>query len=113
VPGSATLAAVADTPSEGGARELLGLTGLVGQPLRRVLVRRRESPVTTSAWRLDVTCDQGEGGIVRVEGAGDQLFHRGDGVFLGWSQEHLAQLYDELTRPAPGGEPDLELLQLG
>lgn len=99
------------TESEGGRRDAFGLTGLVGQPLRRVLVRRRESQVTTSAWRLDVTCDQGEGGIVRVEA--DPVLHRGDGVFLGWTQEQLAQVYDELTRPAPGGEPDLELLQLG
>ena len=72
------------TESGGRGRDAFGLTGLVGQPLRRVLVRRRESQVTTSAWRLDVTCNQGEGGIVRVEA--DQVFHRGDGVFLGWTQ---------------------------
>ncbi len=97
------------------SNDAFGLTGIVARPLERVLVRRRESSVTTAAWRLDLTCDQGAGGIVRIEAAtdsGEQGIYRGDGVFLGWSQERLAEVYDTLTRPTGGGS-DFELLQLG
>lgn len=93
-------------------KDLLGLTGIVTRPLERVLVRRRESQVTTSAWRLDVTCDQGAGGIVRIQPTPDELYFRGEGLFLGWTQERLAELYESLTAPTDSG-PDLELLQLG
>jgi hypothetical protein len=93
-------------------KDLLGLTGIVTRPLERVLVRRRESQVTTSAWRLDVTCDQGSGGIVRIQPSPDELYFRGEGLFLGWQQEKLAELYETLTAPTDDG-PDLELLQLG
>ncbi len=95
------------------ASDALGLTQIVTRPLERVPVRHRESRVTTSAWRLELRCDQGAGAIVRVEVSADEIYHRGEGLFLGWSQEHLAELYDALTRPTEGGGPDLELQQLG
>ncbi len=97
------------------SNDAFGLTAIEVRPVDRVLVRRRESQVTTSAWRLEVTCDQGAGGIVRVEVAtetGEQSVYRGDGVFLGWSQERLAEAYDSLSRPTDTG-PTFELLQLG
>ena len=94
-------------------KQILGLTRLETTPLERVLVRRRESQVTTAAWRLELTCDQGTGSIVRIEATTAQLYYRGDGILLGWSQEHLAELYAELTRPDGDGGPDFELMQLG
>lgn len=110
----------AETGAEAGAEtgaetsnDAFGLTAIEARPIERVLVRRRESSVTTSAWRLDVTCDQGAGGIVRVEVATGQPVYRGDGVFLGWTQERLAEAYETLSRPTGGGESTFELLQLG
>jgi hypothetical protein len=102
---------VSDATEQSGL-EALGLTQIEAQPLERVPIRQRESSVTTSAWRLQLRCDQGEGGIVRVEVSAGQLFYRGDGLFLGWSQEHLGQVYDTLTRPTGGGS-ELEFMQLG
>src|SRR5688500_15303898 len=101
--------------SDGTSNDAFGLTAIEVRPVERVLVRRRESQVTTSAWRLEVTCDQGAGGIVRVGVAtatGEQPVYRGDGVFLGWSQERLAEAYDSLSRPTDTG-PSFDLLQLG
>jgi hypothetical protein len=111
-----------ETGTEAGAEtsaatgnDAFGLTAIEAGPVQRVLVRRRESSVTTAAWRLEVTCDQGAGGIVRVDiatGAGEQPVYRGDGVFLGWSQERLAGAYDALSRPTDDGS-SFELIQLG
>lgn len=100
-----------ESESESG-RDAFGLTQIVAMPLERVPVRRRESQVTTSAWRLAVTCDQGAGSIVRVEVSADEIYHRGDGIFLGWMQAQLEEVYRTLTAPTDSG-PDLELMQLG
>jgi hypothetical protein len=102
---------VSDATEQNGL-EALGLTQIEAQPLGRVPIRQRESSVTTSAWRLQLRCDQGEGGIVRLEVSGQALY-RGDGLFLGWSQEHLGQVYETLTRPTGGGDSELEFMQLG
>ena len=91
----------------------LGLTEVAARPGERVPVRRRESQVTTAAWRLEVTCAEGAGAIVLVDGSGAERFYRGDGLFLGWTQARLAHVYQTLTRPTDGGGPDLELQQLG
>lgn len=99
--------------SETSSSDAFGLTNIETRPLERVLICQRESPVTTSAWRLELTCDQGTGGIVRLETAAGQTVYRGDGLFLGWSQERLAEVYDTLTRPTGGGGSDIELMQLG
>jgi len=101
-----------DTASETG-KDAFGLTRIETRDLERVLVRLRESQVTTAAWRLDLTSDQGAGGVVRVEVSAGQTVYRGDGVLLGWSQEQLAELYETLTRPADGGGSSFELMQLG
>ena len=100
--------------SETTSQDAFGLTAIAAGPLERVLVRQRENAVTTAAWRLDLTCDQGTGGIVRIETAAGDTFFRGDGLLLGWSQERLSEIYETLSRPTGGGDgSDLEFMQLG
>jgi hypothetical protein len=97
-----------------GSRDVLGLTAVVVKPLTRVPIRRRESPITISAWRVDVTCDQGAGGIVPIDLTPRETVYRGDGLFLGWPQDRLAEAHRAFTAPsgaAPDREPDL--MQLG
>ena len=90
---------------------MTSLTHPVAKPLERVPVRLRGSGVTLAGWRLEVACDQGAGAIVLVELSPQESCYRGDGVFLGFSQERLAELYRSLTAGAADGH--LELLQLG
>lgn len=96
--------------SETAGIEALGLTDIAARPLERIPIRRRESQVTTAAWRLELTCQQGTGSIVRVDG--DAVHYRGDGILLGWPQDQLAELYQTLTRPTDNG-PKQEFQQLG
>jgi hypothetical protein len=90
----------------------LGLTQVVAKPLERVPVRQRESSLTTSAWRLEIACDQGRGGIALIELTAQHSFFRGDGIFLGWSQERLGEAYRMLTELG-ADDSHFELLQLG
>ena len=92
-------------------KEAYGLTGLVAGPLARVPVRRRDSDYTLSAWRMEVTCDQGAGTIALVEISPAESRYRGDGVFLGWPQDRLAEVYRDLTSGDTG--PGFEMMQLG
>lgn len=92
--------------------ELHGLTRLRAGALERVPVRRRESAITTAAWRLAVEADQGTGTITRVEGAPGELHWRGDGMLLGWPADRLAELYALLTRPV-GDDTGIDFQQLG
>lgn len=78
--------------------------------LERVAVRTRESGVTHAGWRMDVDSDGGSGMITVIE-AGAERYYRGNGIFLGWSQEQLAAAYKELNTPPD--EPQFELQQLG
>jgi len=94
-------------------KQAYGLTGLGAGPLARVPVRRRDSDYTLSAWRLEVTCDQGSGAIVLVEISPAESRYRGDGVFLGWPQDRLAEVYRDLTQPSGDPGPSFELMQLG
>ena len=89
---------------------IAGLTGPTVRPLERVAIRLRESSVTLSAWRMAVSGPEGEGTLVRVETPGGTLF-RGEGWFLGWSQESMSGAWAELLPPSPG--ETLELPQLG
>jgi hypothetical protein len=67
--------------------------------LERIAIRTRESRVTLAGWRLATSTTGGPGSITRIEGAGGPCF-RGDGVFLGWSQERLAAEYQRhLPKP--------------
>ena len=98
------------TESIDAAKNLPGLTNAVARSLVRTPIRSRESSVTLAAWRMEITCDQGHGSIVLIESAGGPIF-RGDGHFLGWSQEDLSAAYAALLAP-PDGPPE-EILQLG
>lgn len=100
------------TQTEAG-KDALGLTEISVRPLERVPVRRRESGVTTSAWKLDVSCQQGQGGIVFVDGPPPCPHYRGEGIFLGWSQDRLAEAYKTLGALNDQADSSFELLQLG
>ncbi len=88
-----------------------GVTNARALSLDRFLIRTRESAVTLSAWRLSVACDEGEGAIVRIDAPAGEVFHRGEGVFLGWPEQRLTSAYDAL-RPVPE-ESGFELQQMG
>jgi len=78
--------------------------------LERASIRTRESGVTHAAWRMEIDSDAGSGTITLVDAGGIPI-HRGDGLFLGWSQEQLAETYQRLL--APDTEPPFEVMQLG
>lgn len=94
-------------------RDACGLTQIVPGPLERVPVRMREDQAITSAWRVEATCDQGSGNITRVDVSPGQSYHRGEGLFLGWPQERLAELYQTVIGWIDKSGSDIELLQLG
>jgi hypothetical protein len=56
-------------------------------------------------WRMNVRCAQGIGTIAMT----DADRYRGDGLFAGWTQEKMREVYAALI-PA---EPVQELMQLG
>ena len=103
----AYLAAEVTAPSPA---RIAGLTEPSVSPLERVAIRLRESSNTLSAWKLSVAAPEGTGAMVRIETPAGQLF-RGEGWFLGWSQETLAAAWAELV-PHPETET-LDLPQLG
>ena len=88
------------------AKDIEGLTNATGGAPERVAVCTRESNVTRSAWRMEVSCDSGSGTITQLD---DGVF-RGEGIFLGWAQERLSSVYFALS---PGEQPAFETLQLG
>ena len=88
-----------------------GLTNPKTLGLDRFLIRLREGSMTQSAWRLSVTCDEGRGAIIAVEIPPEVTFYRGDGLFLGWTQDRMAAAYQALL---PKSEDDgFEMHQLG
>ena len=88
-----------------------GLTRARAASLERFPVRTRESSVTLSAWRLSVEFAEGPGAIVLAEVSPEEGVFRGEGIFLGWPQERLAQAYTALR---PEADRDgFELQQLG
>jgi hypothetical protein len=92
-------------------RIIAGLHEVAVGPLERVPVRARDSHVTVSAWRVLVDSDSGRGAIVLLELSSGEHYYRGDGVFLGWSQEQLASVYRALLPEQP--EAEAQALQLG
>ena len=79
--------------------------------LERFLIRLREGSNTQSGWRLSVAADEGPGTIVALEIPPDVVFYRGDGIFLGWTQERMAAAYKALL---PKPEDDgFHMQQLG
>jgi hypothetical protein len=81
--------------------------------VERVLVRVREASHTFSAWALEVVTAEGPGRIVRVEPSESATHWRGDGVFLGWSEERLAAAWAALRAAGPAPEPTPDFQQLG
>ena len=84
---------------------------MIAKPPERVNVRARESSVTRSAWRLAADSDNGTGAILVVEVSSTEVFYRGEGIFLGWPQEKLALMHQQLLPRAE--EPQLDIPQLG
>jgi hypothetical protein len=80
-------------------------------PLERYAIRTRGTGFTRAAWRLRLTCDQGEGAIVLAEISSDEFYYRGEGIFLGWPQDRLESLYRGLLKDP--GEAALDTPQLG
>lgn len=66
---------------------------------------------TQSAWRISVSCGEGDGAILFIEIGPDEAFYRGEGVFLGWSQEQMGAAYRLLLPKSE--EPPFEIPQLG
>ena len=79
--------------------------------LERFLIRLREGSTTQSGWRLAVASDEGPGTIIALEIPPDVVFYRGEGVFLGWTQERMAAAYKALL-PKPE-ENGFHMQQLG
>jgi uncharacterized damage-inducible protein DinB len=79
----------------------------VNRSLHRVPIRARESGVTHSAWQMVVDSPNGPGTITLL----DSGSYRGDGAFLGWSQEQLREMYERLNKPPD--EPSFQVMQLG
>jgi hypothetical protein len=79
--------------------------------LERVQTRLRANPITSSAWRLEVESSDGIGSITLIDVSPTQSCYRGEGLFLGWTQEELATAYKSFLPPADASAP--ELPQLG
>ena len=79
--------------------------------LDRFLLRTREGASTRSGWRVSFSNERGTGAIVQVELDAGGTLYRGDGVFLGWAQESLAEGYRRLLPRAD--EERFEPTQLG
>lgn len=94
----------ADTP-------LGRLTNPQVQSFERFLIRTRAASSTQSAWRLSVGCAEGQGAIVFIEISPDQTFFRGEGIFLGWSQQQMSAAYALLLPKSE--DPPFEIPQLG
>jgi hypothetical protein len=88
-----------------------GLTNPRGVGLERFPIRAREQLMTLSAWRLSAAAEEGEGTITLVELPSGEILRRGDGIFLGWTQERLARAYDTLAPRDDTAAP--EMIQLG
>jgi hypothetical protein len=87
------------------------IQGLVTKSLERVQVRSRHNDITQSAWRLETTSPNGTGAITLVEISPSESHYRGEGTFLGWSQEELAVAYSQLIPKSTDSGP--ETPQLG
>jgi uncharacterized damage-inducible protein DinB len=78
--------------------------------LERAPIRVREIGTTVSAWQMVIDSESGSGTITLIDASGGPVY-RGDGIFVGWSQEQLAAEYQRLNKSPD--EPKFELQQLG
>jgi hypothetical protein len=81
------------------------------EEMARAPVRLRDGTLTLSAWRLHVASEEGPGTITLVEEEADRRYFRGDGTFLGWTQDELNAAWDELSKGPD--EPEAPTPQLG
>jgi hypothetical protein len=91
--------------------QIEGLGEVTATEPARIPLRMRGDAVTVSGWGIGVQATRGSGNIVLAE-HGAQRFFRGDGIFLGWTQERLETTYRALLPPAEGPSGD-DHLQLG
>ncbi len=85
--------------------------GLTVRSLERAPIRTRESGATHSAWRMEIDSEAGSGTITMIDAALTSPCYRGEGLFLGWTQEQLGETYQRLL--APDDEQPFEVMQLG
>ena len=88
-----------------------GLTNPRALALDRFPIRLREGMTTQAAWRLSVVSEEGEGAIILVEMSPEEIYYRGDGVFLGWSADRMGLAYRALLPASDAG--DFDMPQLG
>jgi hypothetical protein len=72
----------------------------VVRSLERVAIRLRESTFAQPAWRMTIVSEEGSGAITLVDSPAGGLF-RGEGIFLGYTQDQLRKTYDSLHAGAP------------
>jgi hypothetical protein len=89
----------------------MSLENAVLRSLERSAVRTRESGVTHAAWRMEIDSEAGGGAITLIDASEGPAFYRGEGVFLGWTQEQLAETYQRLL--SPGDDRPFEVMQMG
>jgi len=89
------------------AEELL--PGAQRTSLSRALVCVRGHATKFSGWRLELTSANGAAAVLLVEPPGGQIFYRGEGVCLGWTQADLERLYRSLLPDEPSGPEPLQL----
>ncbi|HEY8131180.1 MAG TPA: DinB family protein [Thermoanaerobaculia bacterium] len=94
-------------PGEKSPTERPSVSGF--RSLERAPVRVREIGTTVSAWQMIIDSDRGSGTITLVDVSGQPVY-RGEGIFVGWSQEKLRTEYQRLNKPPD--EP-FDLQQLG
>ena len=78
-------------------RDVAGLTAVIIDSFRRAPLRTRASNITRAGWRLELSCSEGRGAVVVAEASAAEVWHRGEGLLLGWPQEKLEELYKALT----------------
>jgi hypothetical protein len=87
------------------------LTNPQALSFERFLIRTRDGTSTQSAWRLSIGCAEGQGAIIFIEISPDQTFFRGEGIFLGWSQQQMSAAYSLLLPKSD--DPPFEIPQGG
>jgi len=80
------------------------VNGLMMRSLERTPIRTRDSGATVSAWRMVIDSPQGRGTITFIDGTA----YRGDGAFLGRTQEQLAELYRQFIVQSDDPQPEIQ-----
>ncbi len=80
---------------------LVGLSAVIPELPERVSIRTRANDLPLPAWSVQVASEQGWGTLLHLRIPRQGIYYRGDGVFLGWSQERLAAAYQTLNPKPP------------